>query len=67
MTTWTVDAAGAFVDWTKPPYRSGGTYRLVLEGEDPSKLSTATISKRTRELSALISRGARRGERISAA
>ena len=30
---WTKDAAGNYVDWTKPPYKRGGVINLLLAGE----------------------------------
>jgi hypothetical protein len=55
---WTRDAAGNYVDWTKPPYRheGSGELRLVLEGEDASKLTPDERQKRIAEYYALVRR-----------
>lgn len=53
---WTRDAADNYVDWTRPPYRQGGLLVLLLEGEDPARLSPEIFTQRIREYSLLVHR-----------
>ncbi len=58
--TWTKDAAGNYVDWTKPPYRQGSIVTFVLEGEDPAKLSSEIRQKRIMEYYRVLRRDMRK-------
>ena len=62
MTNWTRDADGNYVDWLRPPYRVGSILRLVLPGEDPGKLTSATRQQRIIEYYKLVRRDFRRSQ-----
>lgn len=53
---WTTDAAGNPVDWTQPPYMQPGSglLQLLLEGEDPATVPSATFRKRAIEYLAIV-------------
>lgn len=54
---WTRDAAGNYVDWTKPPYSRGkGIYVFLLEGEEAWRLEPAVRTQRIMEYYALVRR-----------
>ena len=54
--TWTRDADGNYVDWTKPPYREGAILRLVLTGENPATIPGPVRQQRIIEYYKLVRR-----------
>ncbi len=58
---WTRDAAGEFVDWTKPPHYVGGVLDLVLPGEERDRMPRSEFVKRTDEYMKLTKRTMKKG------
>lgn len=58
---WTRDAGGDYVDWTEFPYYKNGVLVLLLEGEDPARLSAEIFTQRIREYCLLARRELRAG------
>ena len=63
MSSWTRDATGDYVDWTQLPYRQGGLLILLLEGEDPARLSPEIFTQRIQEYTRLVRRELRGRDR----
>lgn len=54
MSGWTRDRAGAFVDWTRPPWRCGGVVNFLLPGESAQAVPPAEMRRRTTEYYRLV-------------
>lgn len=53
---WTQDPDGNYVDWTKHPYRheGSGLLNLVMDHEDPARVSHDVLSQRIHEYTLLV-------------